>query len=238
MFLLCTDQKGPKQDRQLEGLIELEEVSLMLPCGKKLPVLHCNKIFQAYWGKNPQLIQKKFTFSTSHFSQNSHFQCLIFSQNSQFQSLIFHKIHIFKVSFFTKFTFFKYQMLGNLWIQLWFLPQCECVFNAKNICINAKCLVFCVPFFVGILHAILPHFTPFYPSLFCQLALPFFHTFASESFILESSRVFFLEFRNLIIFSCFTFRRGRWESSFNSCQPSHGEDWVFGPKPIRIDSNS
>ena len=48
MFLLCTDQKGPKQDRQLEGLIELEEVSLMLPCGKKLPVLHCNKIFQVF----------------------------------------------------------------------------------------------------------------------------------------------------------------------------------------------
>ena len=124
----------------------------------------------------------------------------------------------------------------HLWKKVIFASVC---FNAKNVCINAKCLVFCVPFFVGILHAILPHFTPFYPSLFCQLALPFFHTFASESFILENSRVFFfLEFRNLIIFSCFTFRRGRWESSFNSCQPSHGEDWVFGPKPIRIDSNS
>ena len=43
----------------------------------------------------------KFTFSKSHYSQNS-----------QFQSLICHKIHIFKVSFFTKFTFFKHQ---NTW---------------------------------------------------------------------------------------------------------------------------
>ena len=55
-----------------------------------------------------------------------------------------------------------------------------------------------------------PILRPFIRHFFCQLALPFFHTFASESFILESSRVsFFLEFRNLIIFSCFTFRRGR-----------------------------
>ena len=38
------------------------------------------------------------------------------------------------------------------------------------------------------------YFAPFYALLsvtfFCQLAVPFFHTFASESFILESSHVF------------------------------------------------
>ena len=41
----------------------------------------------------------KFTFSKSHFPQNSHFQ-----------SLIFHKIHISQISFFTKFTFLKSQL--------------------------------------------------------------------------------------------------------------------------------
>ena len=38
----------------------------------------------------------KFTFSKSHYSQNSHFQ-----------NIIFHKIHSFKISFFIKFTFSK-----------------------------------------------------------------------------------------------------------------------------------
>ena len=41
-------------------------------------------------------LAEKFTFSKSHFSQNSHFQ-----------SLLFHKIHIFEMSFFTKVTFFE-----------------------------------------------------------------------------------------------------------------------------------
>ena len=44
----------------------------------------------------------KFTFSKSHFSQNSHFQ-----------KLIFHKIHIF-----------KHQILTNFRMKIWFLPQC------------------------------------------------------------------------------------------------------------------
>ena len=46
----------------------------------------------------------KFTFSKSHFWQNSHFQ-----------NLIFHKIHISEVSFLTKFTFFRHQILVNFW---------------------------------------------------------------------------------------------------------------------------
>ena len=45
----------------------------------------------------------KFTFSKSHFSQNSH--C---------QSLILNKIHNFKDSFFTKFTFFKPQIYFSM----------------------------------------------------------------------------------------------------------------------------
>ena len=66
----------------------------------------------------------KVTISKSHFFTKFTFSKFHFSQNSHFQSLIFHKNHIFKVSFFTKFTFFKHQILGNIWIKSWFLPQC------------------------------------------------------------------------------------------------------------------
>ena len=52
--------------------------------------------FRTHWCKNPQLKIRRFTFSKSHFWQNS-----------QFQSLIFDKIHFFKISFPTEFTFAK-----------------------------------------------------------------------------------------------------------------------------------
>ena len=51
--------------------------------------------------KNPHFFQK-FTFSKSHFTQNSHFP-----------NIIFHKIHIYKISLFTKFTFSKSHFSKN-----------------------------------------------------------------------------------------------------------------------------
>ena len=61
----------------------------------------CRAQTTTHWGKPPQFVQK-FTFSKSHFSQNSHFQ-----------GLIFQKIHIFKVAFFTKFTILKSHFSQN-----------------------------------------------------------------------------------------------------------------------------
>ena len=71
---------------------------------------------KSHWGKNPQ----KFTFSKSHFPQNSPFHSLMSHYSQKFtipkshfpQNFIFNKIHNCEVSFFTKFTFFKNQFLG------------------------------------------------------------------------------------------------------------------------------
>ena len=46
----------------------------------------------------------------------------ILSENSHIENPSFYKIHLSEISFFTKFTFLKYQIQGNFWVKIGFLP--------------------------------------------------------------------------------------------------------------------
>ena len=59
------------------------------------------------------IILTEFTFSESHFSQNSPLSNSHFLQNSQFENLIFHKIHVLKIGTLTKFTISKPRFSQN-----------------------------------------------------------------------------------------------------------------------------
>ena len=92
----------------------------LIPARFYFRLLFYGKLLKSHWGKNLDLSKKlyfeqtnfhkiyifkvsfltNFTFSKSHFWQNSHFQILIFD-----------RIHIFRISFLTKFTFLE----PNIW---------------------------------------------------------------------------------------------------------------------------